>query len=330
MQMKRLIAALLIAAGTLTACSPAQTDQTTAEDAQVQQADEGETVDLGGLIDDSVPLSGSPAMSTVLTPVASGSNVKKSGSATVDMSNKTDGYIMVKFGQTDKKLKVRITGPSDTTYTYNLTGNNTYETFPLSDGNGQYTVEVFKNVEDTKYSKELSTSFSVTLKDEFAPFLRPNQYVNFTENSQAVALAAELTAGMTDNLEKVQTIYNYVVQNISYDRQLAANVQSGYLPDVDQVLAKKKGICFDYAALMAAMLRSQEVPTKLVVGYTGKVYHAWINVYSEQEGWIDGVIYFDGQNWKLMDPTFASSNNSSQAIMKYIGNGANYQAKYLY
>ena len=25
---------------------------------------------------------------------------------------------------------------------------------------------------------------------------------------------------------------------------------------------------------MSAMLRSQQVPTKLVVGYTGKVYHA--------------------------------------------------------
>lgn len=170
----------------------------------------------------------------------------------------------------------------------------------------------------------------MTLKDEFVPFLRPNQYVNYTEDSQAVALAAELTAGMTDNLEKVKTIYDYVVQNISYDRLLAAKVQSGYLPDIDQVLAKKKGICFDYAALMSAMLRSQEVPTKLVVGYTGSVYHAWINVYSEEEGWIDAAIYFDGQEWKLMDPTFASSNNSSQAIMKYIGNGANYQAKYLY
>ena len=122
-----------------------------------------------------------------------------------------------------------MTGPSGTVYTYNLNGDGEYEAFPLSDGNGKYTVEVFKNIQDTKYSKELSTSFSVTLTDEFAPFLRPNQYVNFTEDSQAVALAAELTAGMTDNLEKVQAVYDYVVNNITYDRVLAANVKSGYL-----------------------------------------------------------------------------------------------------
>ena len=54
-------------------------------------------------------------------------------------------------------------------------------------------------------------------------------------------------------------------------------------PDVDSVMAEKKGICFDYAALMASMLRSQGVPVKLVVGYTSQgVYHAWINVWSEE------------------------------------------------
>ena len=92
----------------------------------------------------------------------------------------------------------------------------------------------------------------------------------------------------------------------------------------------KKGICFDYAALMAAMLRSQGVPIKLVVGYTGKQCHAWVNVWSETEGWVEGMIYFNGEIWNLMDPTFASSGKQSKTIMEYIGNGKNYQEKYLY
>ena len=95
-------------------------------------------------------------------------------------------------------------------------------------------------------------------------------------------------------------------------------------------LAQKKGICFDYAALMTAMLRSQDIPTKLVVGYTGSLYHAWINVFLEGQGWVDNVIYFDGHDWKLMDPTFASSGKQSKEIMQYIGNGGNYKAKYSY
>ena len=77
-------------------------------------------------------------------------------------------------------------------------------------------------------------------------------------------------------------------------------------------------------------LRSQNVPTKLVIGYAGSAYHAWISVYSEKDGWIDNVIYFDGEKWNLMDPTFASSSNSSPSVMKFIGDGKNYKAKYAY
>ena len=110
----------------------------------------------------------------------------------------------------------------------------------------------------------------------------------------------------------------------------AASVKSGYLPDLDQVMAEKKGICFDYAALMTAMLRSRGIPCKLVVGYAGTAYHAWISVWTAEHGWVDGVIYFDGSSWHRMDPTFASSSNQSDEILKYIGDGSNYTAKYLY
>ena len=135
---------------------------------------------------------------------------------------------------------------------------------------------------------------------------------------------------MTDPLDKVAAIYDFVVKNLTYDKQLAATVQSGYLPVLDSVLAKKTGICFDYAALMTGMLRSQGVPCKLVVGYAGTAYHAWISVYSEKTGWVEGVVYFDGVSWQRMDPTFASSGKQSASIMQYIGDGKNYTAKYLY
>ena len=106
-------------------------------------------------------------------------------------------------------------------------------------------------------------------------------------------------------------------------------MKSGYLPVLDDVLAEEKGICFDYAALMAAMLRSQEVPCKLVVGYAGETYHAWISVWTEENGWVDGAIFFDGHMWKRMDPTFASAQNRSEEIMDFIEHGT-YTVMYLY
>ena len=82
--------------------------------------------------------------------------------------------------------------------------------------------------------------------------------------------------------------------------------------------------------MMCAMLRSQGIPAKLAIGYTGELYHAWINAHIEGIGWVNSIIYFDGVDWKLMDPTFASSSNSSIEIMQYIGDGTNYQTKYVY
>ena len=122
----------------------------------------------------------------------------------------------------------------------------------------------------------------------------------------------------------------YLIENIKYDKEKASTVENGYMPDPDETLRSGKGICFDYAALMTGMLRSQGVPCKLVVGYAGTAYHAWISVWTQEAGWVDNVIYFDGSVWHRMDPTFASSGKQSPSIMKYIGDGNNYTAKYMY
>lgn len=288
-----------------------------------------EVVDI---TEESVPLSGTPAVVSVLMPQASGTQVQNNGKAIIDYSNAKDGYIMVQVPTAgDKRIKVKVKGPSGVEYTYDLR-RGVYETLPLSDGNGNYKVTVFENVSGTSYATILAADVSAQLKDQFAPFLLPNQYVNYSAQSQVVSVAASeiAKAGAGTTLQKVEAVYKYVVNNFTYDKAKAQSVQSGYLPNVDTVLASKKGICFDYAAVMAAMLRSQGIPTKLVVGFSKDVYHAWINVYTPETGWVEGAVFFDGQTWKLMDPTFASSAKQSKEIMDYIGNGANYSAKYLY
>ena len=283
------------------------------------------------LEDEAVALSEvpAPALPDILVAEASGVLVKKNGKAVIDYSNTEDGYVMVQFtADTSKRLKVQVQGPT-TTYTYNL-NKGTWTVFPLTDGNGKYQIKVFENVSGTKYSMVTSVTQEVALADEFAPFLRPNQYVDYSVSSKTVAKAKELTKELTDPLKKVAVIYDFVIKNLTYDKEKAATVTSGYLPVLDTVLEAKKGICFDYAALMAGMLRSQGIPCKLVIGYAGTAYHAWINVWTEDTGWVDGIIYFDGTTWQRMDPTFASTGKQSQAVMAYIGDGKNYTTKYLY
>lgn len=265
----------------------------------------------------------------ILETEAPGVLVKENEKATIDYSNTGDGYVMILYtAQTDKRLKVQIKGPR-TTYTYNLYQGE-WAVFPLTDGNGSYQFKVFQNVSGTQYSLVLAAEQEVSLEDEFAPFLRPNQYVNYSNSSKTVEKAWELTKDIDNPLGKVEAIYNFVVNTLSYDEEKAATVRSGYLPVLDTVLDEEKGICFDYAALMTGMLRSQGIPCKMVFGYAGTAYHAWISVWTEDTGWLDGVIFFNGTAWQRMDPTFASSAEQSEYIMKYIGDGNNYKEKYLY
>lgn len=327
-----LLLALLLAL-VLCGCPSGDSSDMPDRSADVQEPPEAETPEepeLGDLPDTVLPPASAP-VSIVLSPTAPGKAKEENSAATIDYSNSRDGYIMVSWRSTaDSKLKVLVRGPSGSTYQYNLRTDGEYEAFPLSDGNGEYTVGVYKNTSGTEYATVLSAVIDAVLTDEFAPFIRPNQYVTYAEDNKAVQKAAELCAGISANLDKVEAVYTYVIEHTEYDVEKAQTVQSGYLPDIDQTLASGKGICFDYAALMAAMLRSQGVPVKLVVGYTGSAYHAWLSVYSETDGWIEGKIYFDGRAWQLMDPTFASGAGSADAVAEYIGNGENYSAKYLY
>lgn len=251
----------------------------------------------------------------------------------IEISTANDGYFSAKYtGGGTNKIKL-IVEKSDGKYTYDLNNRGEYEIYPLQLGSGSYKIRILRNTVGTKYAVVQSLYLDVALSSQYAPFLHSSQYVNYNESSFVVQTAAQLTKDISDNLKKVDVIYDYVVNAMSYDTQKASSVTNGYLPKLDLVIEAKKGICFDYAAVMAAMLRSQNIPTKLVTGYVApsNAYHAWNEVYIENIGWIKtGSLYFDGKKWTTMDPTFTSAAKSSRKISEFIGDSSNYSKKYEY
>jgi transglutaminase-like putative cysteine protease len=199
----------------------------------------------------------------------------------------------------------------------------------LTSGDGDYSVTVYENISGNDYSTCLFENISVTIKNEFGPSLYPNQYVNFSSDSKAVAKASELAEGASSDLDVISNIYDYITSNISYDYSKASDPPVGYVTDIDAILDEGSGICLDYAALMAAMLRSQQIPTRLEVGYAKDVYHAWISVYIDDVGWLNGIIQFDGNTWTLVDPTFGANTGDSE-LKKFIGDGSNYILQKIY
>lgn len=71
-------------------------------------------------------------------------------------------------------------------------------------------------------------------------FLQSIQNVNWNSEMTAVALAEELVQGLTNEKDKVEAIYRYVVSNIEYDYEKINTVDSRYVPDVENTLKSQK------------------------------------------------------------------------------------------
>ena len=236
-------------------------------------------------------------------PVASGKQVLTGKSVTIDASNTADGYIMIKHKGSKKKLMVQIQNGDKVKATHELNGDGNFEVFSLAYGNGTYKVEVFQasGSKANEYTRLLSKSIKVNMPDTKKAFLYPNKYVNYAPDSETVKVAIQICSGLSTEEEKFNAIWDYISKNMVYDYVKAATVKSGYVPVVDDVLKAKTGICFDYAAVLATMLRVHGIPTQMVFGYLkaqgNAQYHAWNHVYL-------------GGKWYLKDPTFPGKSYS--------------------
>ena len=256
------------------------------------------------------PESKSPTIEEIMLPDASGILVFSNDLIELDYSNTNQGYIMVKTLRDDhKKLKVQII-KDEVKYNYDLNLDYEYEVFPLNMLDGDYIIKVFESIDDSRFALIASVEVNVELENERISFLYPSQIVNYSNNTEAVKKSFEIVNGIKTEIDREATVYEYITNNIGYDWNKVEEVKSQYvLPVVDDTLKTQKGICFDYAALMSTMLRVQQIPTKVVTGYVDEGYHAWVEVYIDNVGWITPHIYFEKEQWQLLDPTFEAMNS---------------------
>lgn len=213
-----------------------------------------------------------------------------SSNIAIDTKNAKEGIVRISYTGINKKTKVMVEKNS-TKYYYDL--KNEEEIFPLQLGEGSYTVAVLENTTGNKYKVLTRKSFKADISEKNSVFLKSAQPVLWNEDMEAIELAKSLAQGKEDSEKVVQAIYDYVVNNIDYDYKKIDKLSTDYTPDIDTVLKDGKGICYDYAVLFAAMLRSQGIPAKLIKGYRDgmNTYHAW------------NEVYLDG-SWKVMDTTY--------------------------
>ena len=256
----------------------------------------------------------------IKTPSSPGKSVFNHDRCIVDYSNASQGYFTVKFfGKTETGIKLMVSC-NGVNYFYDVFPDNKYTVFPFNMGNGTYKITVLEIIAGTNKGATLvSGDVKVAMSNGFSPYLYPNQQVNFHQNSAIVNKSAQLCAGKTTDVEKASAIFKYVTNNVKYDYELAGQIQNGtitqYLPSPDKTLSSNKGICYDYASLVAAMCRAQGIPARLIKGYAGSsgVYHAWNQIYLKNIGWVTAE-YKSKSGYNTVDATFYAGASNKESI----------------
>lgn len=244
-----------------------------------------------------------------------------------DTSHLSEGYVAV-LATSSVRLKFQVSS-NGVDYYYDLPSDGTPISCPLTAGSGSYTFTAWENTTGQRYAElDSITDVEVSLADEFQPFIRPSIYCDYDASSKSTKLANDLTADAQNEGDVLRSIYDWIVDDIAYNEGKAAQLAdaTGYLPSPDATIDEGSGICFDYASLAAAMLRSQGIPCKIITGYVSPddIYHAWNMVYIDGT-WVDARIDVKQNTWTRIDTTFAAGSGSA-----YVGDGTTYTEQFTY
>ncbi len=231
-------------------------------------------------IHEQLPLAGQTSVAGAKETFDNGGSVDttslQNGSVTVNANLAGKGIIGIQANvEGNQKLKVKVSLGENAVY-YNIRPGQMIKV-PMQMGSGTYRIELYQNISGTDYARLYSRDLTVALENENDVYLSSSQIVNFENSVGSMGLAAKLTQNARSDMDKLDAIYRYVVGNITYDYDEVNRIDPAYIPDIDTVLYGKKGICYDYAAVMASLLREAGIPAKLLMGYRSDAesYHAW-------------------------------------------------------
>jgi protein-glutamine gamma-glutamyltransferase len=145
-----------------------------------------------------------------------------------------------------------------------------------------------------------------------------------TVTDRTRALAEEITQGLETPYDKVIAVRDYLMANFPYD--YFPPPQAPETDAVDQFLfVDKRGICEHFVSAMVVMLRSLNIPARLVAGYGSGDYNPFTNYYevraNDAHAWVE--VYFPGRGWVPFDPTPGwSGDPQTGPVSRWVFSGA--------
>lgn len=120
----------------------------------------------------------------------------------------------------------------------------------LPDGQGEYTVKVVDVLGNELYSQKIIANMKLTSSSTMINYDKLYKY----------------------NLNSREEITKFV-KDLDYSTETYE--EEDYIPNLEDVVKRKYGICVDYAALYCAFCRMNNIECRMVYGYRDNEYHAW-------------------------------------------------------
>jgi transglutaminase-like putative cysteine protease len=130
-------------------------------------------------------------------------------------------------------------------------------------------------------------------------------YLRLPENldPRIAQLAAQVTSSASDNYDRATAIQNYLRNNYGYSLNPPSIEPSD--PIGSFLFKSKEGYCEYFAAAMVLMLRSVQVPARIVNGFQTGTFNRlggdFIVRARDAHSWVE--VYFPGYGWFPFDPT---------------------------
>ncbi|MEG1500874.1 MAG: transglutaminase-like domain-containing protein [Clostridiales bacterium] len=184
----------------------------------------------------------------------------------------------------------------------------TYADFSLTNLSQNLTITINSKIQTIAYDLQIAANLrngNLLSSQEKAKYLLSDKFIDW-QNPLIQKQALNITG--QDQLAKVNNIYNFVVNHMTY-------VDTEDIYSASQALTNKKGDCFDYTLLMTALCRANNIPTRICSGFLegyNNAGHAWVEVYLDKYGWVpmDTVNGDENSAYSRMDNNYLYLSNA--------------------
>lgn len=209
-------------------------------------------------------------------------------------------YFVVTVSKEDEKCQLKI---PIVNYEFD---SKIYTPFEL----GKHNINI--TAPETQDNKKIMQFSIINYSSQDIRYLIPSIFVE-KNDADIISTAEEISKSVDkqylNEYDKAKAIFQWIYENIEYDSEAVSHTPRS----AKQVLADKKGTDEEISYLYAALLRSSDIPAKIVKGKLDEDYHTW-NEISINAKWIIADVtwgsgYKDSENMtKELDMSYFNPN----------------------